>query len=406
MPAAVLEPVLHRTRTVVVKVGTRVLTRSDGLLDQQRIASLSRQIDSVLATGRQLVLVSSGAVAAGMGRLGLTRRPRELSDLQAVAAIGQSLLVESYERALREHRRHAAQVLLVADDLHDRRRYLNIRNTLRKILDHQAVPIINENDTVSVEELRTSFGDNDHLAAQVTTLLSAELLVLLSDVAGLYDRPPERPDARLIPHVTRIDSSVEALAHDRLGGLSKGGMASKIAAARMVTEAGGDCVIASGRSDDVLPRIFAGEDVGTLFTTRGEAMPARKRWLGWSADCRGSLMVDAGARDAIVSRGSSLLAAGIQAVEGFFTCGDLVSLATFDPDTTTAQAPFARGLVNYTAAEVRQIAGLKTEQIGEVLGTFPYEEVIHRDNLSVIRRGSTQPAATTATVPSPPDALA
>lgn len=389
MPVAVREQIANRSRIVVVKVGTRVLTRPDGLLDQQRIASLSHQIDGILATGRQIVLVSSGAVAAGMGRLGLTNRPRELADLQAVAAIGQSLLVESYERALRQHRRHAAQVLLVADDLHDRRRYLNIRNTLRAILSHQAVPIINENDTVSVDELRTSFGDNDHLAAQVATLLPAELLILLSDVEGLYDRPPGDPGGRLIPHVDGIDGRVEALAHDRLGGLSKGGMASKIAAARMVTEAGGSCVIASGREDDVLARLFAGEDVGTLFTTRSEAMPAWKRWLGWSADCRGTLLVDAGAREAIVERGSSLLAAGICGVEGSFTSGDLVRLATISPASATHHEPFARGLVNYTAEEVRRIAGHKTEQICELLGTSPYDEVIHRDNLSVIRREPT-----------------
>jgi glutamate 5-kinase len=402
MPVAARDHVLHRVRTVVVKVGTRVLTQSDGLLDQQRIASLSRQIDGVLRSGRHVVLVSSGAVAAGMGRLGLTRRPQELADLQAVAAIGQSLLVESYERALREHQRHAAQVLLVADDLHDRRRYLNIRNTLRKILDHQAVPIINENDTVSVEELRTSFGDNDHLAAQVATLLSAELLVLLSDVEGLYDRHPHTPGACVIPHVDGIDSQVEALAHDRLGGISKGGMASKIAAARMVTEAGADCIIASGRGDEILQRIFSGESVGTLFATRAATMPARKRWLGWSADCRGSLLVDAGARDAIIGRGSSLLAAGIRGVVGSFADGDLVSLATCNPCSHTADTPFARGLVNYSADEVRRIAGLKTEKIGEVLGTFPYEEVIHRDNLSVIRREAAHsPGLETATVRSP-----
>lgn len=404
MPVAVREQIARRSRIVVVKVGTRVLTRPDGLLDQQRIASLSRQIDDVLATGRQLVLVSSGAVAAGMGRLGLTRRPRALADLQAVAAIGQSLLVESYERALRQHHRHAAQVLLVADDLHERRRYLNIRNTLRTILDHQAVPIVNENDTVSVEELRTSFGDNDHLAAQVATLLPAELLVLLSDVEGLYDRAPGSPGSRLIPHVDGIDGTVEALAHDRLGGLSKGGMASKISAARMITEAGGDCVIASGRSDDVLPRIFAGEPVGTLFTTRGEAMPAWKRWLGWSADCRGTLLVDAGAREAILARGSSLLAAGIRGVEGSFASGDLVRVATVGADARASGAPFARGLVNYTAEEVRRIAGLKTEQIGDVLGTLPYEEVIHRDNLSVIRRVAPPASPTTAGAESPPNA--
>lgn len=404
MPLVVREQIVRRSRIVVVKVGTRVLTGPDGLLDQHRIASLSRQIDSVLSSGRQLVLVSSGAVAAGMGRLGLTRRPRALADLQAVAAIGQSLLVESYERALREHRRHAAQVLLVADDLHDRRRYLNIRNTLRTILHHKAVPVVNENDTVSVEELRTSFGDNDHLAAQVATLLPAELLILLSDVPGLYDRAPSSPDARLISHVAGIDRSVESLAHDRLGGLSKGGMASKISAARMITEAGGNCVIASGREDDVLTRIFAGEDVGTLFTTRGEPMPAWKRWLGWSADCRGTLLVDTGALDAIVHRGSSLLAAGVRGVEGSFASGDLVRVAAVSPTPGVPPEPFARGLVNYTAEEVRQIAGLKTEKIGDVLGMFPYDEVIHRDNLSVIRRDVSEPSPTTTDSPFPPSA--
>ncbi|MGA0039974.1 MAG: glutamate 5-kinase [Pirellulales bacterium] len=402
MPVAIREQIAHRSRIVVVKVGTRVLTGPDGLLDQHRIASLSRQIDGVLSSGRQLVLVSSGAVAAGMGRLGLTRRPRALADLQAVAAIGQSLLVESYERALREHRRHAAQVLLVADDLHDRRRYLNIRNTLRTILDHKAVPVVNENDTVSVEELRTSFGDNDHLAAQVATLLPAELLILLSDVPGLFDRAPSNPEARLIPHVAGVDRSVESLAHDRLGGISKGGMASKISAARMITEAGGNCVIASGRDDDVLTRIFAGDEVGTLFTTCGDPMPAWKRWLGWSADCRGTLLVDAGARDALVHRGSSLLAAGVQGVEGSFACGDLVRVAAVSSSSGPPE-PFARGLVNYTAAEVRQIAGLKTEKISDVLGTFPYEEVIHRDNLSVIRRESSEPSPATTDSNHPPN---
>jgi len=229
------------------------------------------------------------------------------------------------------------------------------------------------------------------------------LLLLLSDVEGLYDRPPEAEGAQLIPHVDGIDSSVEALAHDRLGGLSKGGMASKLAAARMVTEAGGNCVIACGRRDDVLEGIFSGESVGTLFTACGEAMPARKRWLGWSADCRGGLLVDAGAREAIVGRGSSLLAAGIRAVEGSFTSGDLVSLTVFDPEATVPDAAFARGLVNYNADDVRRIAGLKTEQIGEVLGTFPYDEVIHRDNLSVIRR-SPQPVSTlNESVAGPPD---
>jgi glutamate 5-kinase len=367
---------------IVVKVGTRVLTGPDGLLDAARIDSLGRQIDAIAADGRRVVLVSSGAVGAGMGRIGLDRRPTELARLQAVAAIGQSCLIEAYERALRGRGRHVGQVLLVADDLQDRARYLNIRNTLLTLLDYGAVPVINENDTVSVEELRTSFGDNDRLAALVATLLGAPLLVLLSDVDGLFDRHPSQPGAAIVPHVPRIDAAVAGLADDRLGGLSKGGMASKIAAARMVTEAGGSCIVASGRDDGVLARICRGELVGTLFTGRAETMPAWKRWLGWSADARGTIVVDAGARDAVVDGGRSLLAAGVRGVEGAFTVGDVVALATDE------RRVFARGLVNYAADEVRRIAGLRTERIAAVLGSTPYDEVVHRDNLAVIDRGA------------------
>ena len=365
---------------IVVKVGTRVLTGPDGLLDAARIASLGRQFDAALAAGRRIVLVSSGAVGAGMGRMGLSSRPQELASLQAVAAIGQSCLVEAYERTFRERGRHAAQVLLVAEDLQDRSRYLNIRNTLRALLDFGAIPVINENDTVSVEELRTSFGDNDRLAALVATLLGAPLLLLLSDVEGLYDRHPGETGAAILRHVPRIDAGVESLARDRLGGLSKGGMASKIAAARIVTEAGGNCIIASGRNDRVLDEVCRGADVGTLFTGHGSAVPAWKRWLGWSADARGGLVVDAGAREAVVAGGRSLLAAGVVAIEGRFAAGDVVAL------TTGGGRPFARGLVNYPADELRRIAGLKTDAIAAVLGSVPYEEVIHRDNLAVISR--------------------
>jgi glutamate 5-kinase len=324
--------------------------------------------------------VSSGAVGAGMGRMGLSTRPQELAHLQAVAAIGQSCLIEAYERSLRSKNRHAAQVLLVADDLQDRTRYLNIRNTLRALLDYGAIPIINENDTVSVEELRTSFGDNDRLAALVTTLLGADLLVLLSDVDGVFDRHPSEPGAARLDRVETIDAGIESLARDRLGGLSKGGMASKIAAARIATEAGSHCIIASGRDDRVLESIVDGQPIGTLFVGRGVTMPAWKRWLGWSADSRGRIFVDSGAQQAVVAQGRSLLAAGVRRLEGSFATGDVVSLAGEDG------REFARGLVNYPEADLKRIAGLKTEEIARQLGYCPYDEVVHRDNLAVIRR--------------------
>ena len=378
------QAVAAAARLLVVKVGTRVLTGPDGLLDSARIEALGKQFDELLNSGRQVVLVSSGAVGAGMGRMGLRTRPQELAHLQAVAAIGQSCLIEAYERVLRAKNRHAAQLLLVADDLQDRAKYLNIRNTLRALLDYGAIPIINENDTVSVEELRTSFGDNDRLAALVATVLGAPLLVLLSDVDGLFDRHPSDPAAQRLDVVPRVDSTIEGLARDKAGGLSKGGMASKIKAARIVTEAGGHCIIACGRHDHVLTEIMAAESVGTLFMGRESTMPAWKRWLGWSADARGSLHVDAGARAAIIGQGRSLLAAGVTGLEGSFTAGDVVSLIATDG------REFARGLANYPSDDLRRIAGLKTEQIVGVLGYAPYDEVIHRDNLAVICRDAPQ----------------
>jgi glutamate 5-kinase len=380
MTDPIRQQIAATARLIVVKVGSRVLTGADGLLDHARVEALGRQIDSLCGAGRQVVLVSSGAVAAGMGRLALPKRPTELARLQAVAAVGQSCLIEAWERSLRGRGRHAAQVLLVAEDLSDRTHYLNIRNTLRTLLEYGAVPVINENDTVSTEELRTSFGDNDQLAALVASLLGAQLLVLLSDVAGLCDHPPEHPDARVISRVDRIDAGIEALVRDRPGGLSKGGMASKVEAARIVTETGGHCIVAAGREDGVLERICQGEPTGTLFVGRPGTMSARKRWLGWSAEGRGSLQVDAGARDAIISAGRSLLAAGITGLGGDFSAGDVVTIHC------DGGGAFARGLVNYPAGELARIVGLRTERIAEVLGYCPYEEVIHRDNLTVISR--------------------
>ena len=370
--------------TIVVKVGTRVLTRDDGQLDQRRIDQLVEQVHRVMATGRKVVLVSSGAVGAGMGRLGLATRPTDLAHLQAVAAVGQSMLVEAYERSLHKHGHHAAQVLLTAEDLEHRTRYLNARNTLVTLLELGAVPIINENDTVAVEELQTTFGDNDRLAAIVTNLIRAPLLVLLSDVDGLYDGDPRAPGSKVIPTVDHLDETILGLVRDRLGGLSKGGMASKLEAARLATTGGENVIIACGRSPDVLPRIVAGEPIGTLFLAQGQTVAARKRWIGLTVKPRGRLLLDAGARTAIELNGRSLLAAGVVDAEGQFSKGDVVALR--GPDGVE----FARGLTNYGADEVRRIKGLKTRQIAEVLGHCPYDEIVHRDNMVVTARRMTK----------------
>lgn len=363
---------------VVVKVGTRVLTDAQGQLNLARIDRLAEELTALSRQGKQVVLVSSGAVGAGMSQLGLKERPTDLPTLQAVAAIGQTNLIESYDKTFRRYGRHAAQVLLIADDLAVRPRYLNVRNTLRSLLSLGAIPIINENDTVSVDELKTTFGDNDRLAAMVATLLSAELLVILSDIDGLYDGDPKLASSKVVSTVSKIDAAVEGYVRDRKTGLSKGGMASKLEAARVVTQNGGAMIIASGRQENVLAEIFRGKSLGTLFLPAGKTPSPRKRWLGASARPRGKLTVDAGAQKAVAQKGTSLLAAGVIEVSGDFQKGDPVALCD------EKGRIFARGLTNFSQVELQKIMGLKSSKIAQVLGYRSYDEVIHRDNLAII----------------------
>ncbi len=364
--------------TVVVKVGTRVLTHPDGTLNHDRIDQLATELHEARQGGRRMVLVSSGAVGAGLSQLGLTQRPHDLAKLQAVAAVGQTRLIEAYDRTLRKYGSHAAQVLLTADDLDHRTRYLNVRNTLFTLLEFGALPIINENDTVAVDELMASFGDNDRLAAMITNLLRAPLLVIFSDVEGLYDGDPADPASRVIPTVQRLDATILAHVRDRRTGLSKGGMASKLEAARIATAAGENVIIASGRQAGTLGRILAGEAVGTLVLARGKSITPRKRWIGFSAQPCGCLWLDAGAVRALAADGRSLLAIGIRRVEGEFRKGDVVRVCREDG------REIARGLSNYASEDLLRIRGLRSHQIEATLGHCPYQEVIHRDNLTLL----------------------
>ncbi len=386
MTDLVRQEVVTAAERVVIKIGTRPLTQPDGTLDEARVARMAAELDQLIRASHKVVLVSSGAVGAGMGQLGLRQRPVDLPHLQAVAAVGQSYLMQAYERALRARGRHAAQILLTADDLQSRPRYLNVRNTILTLLDMGAVPIINENDTVSVEELATTFGDNDRLAALVTNLIQAPLLIILSDVAGLYDRDPADPGAQVIPTVTRLDESVWNLVRDRRTGLSKGGMASKLNAARIATTAGENVIIASGTESDTLARLFRAEPVGTLFTAQGAQVSQRKRWIGFSAKPRGFVVVDDGARRAVERQQRSLLPIGVLEAEGQFAKGDVVGLRD------RAGVEFARGLSNYGTTELLQIKGLATDKISAVLGHCPYHEVIHRDNIAIITLADPPPA--------------
>lgn len=370
--------VIQNTRAVVVKVGTRVITTEQGQLDHRRIGLLSAQLCRIADSGRQTLMVSSGAVGAGLGKLGLADRPSGLAQLQAVAAIGQTELIQAYEASLSTMGRHAAQVLLTAADFRRRSAYLNVRNALTQIHSYGAIAIINENDSVAVSELMTTFGDNDRLASQVAGLLSEAMLIILSDVEGLYDGHPADPNSKRLELVETIDDRILAMAQVHRSSRSKGGMASKLAAAKVATSHGQPTIIAPGRDDQVLDKIFAGEPIGTLFLPPPRSIRGRRRWIGTAANVAGSLVLDQGASQALRQSGSSLLAVGIKSVTGSFQRGSVVALRD------SQGVEIARGLCNYPSDEVAKIIGQPSDKIGEILGYRPYECVVHRNNLVLL----------------------
>ena len=370
------QQVVSAARTLVVKVGTNVLSRPDDTLDEERLDALASQIHAIRQTGRKVVLVSSGAIGSGIGLLGLDKRPDDLPHLQAAAAVGQAHLIHQYDRCFRKYGYHAAQLLLTANDFRHRTRYLNVRNTLLTLFEYNTIPIINENDTVSISEIK--FGDNDRLAALVSHLLEQPLLVILSVVDGLLNGDPRDPASQVIPLVQEWSESILKLATTDKSARGTGGMQTKLDAARTATAVGINVILASGRNPTVLQQVLAGEPVGTLFAARGTSIPAWKRWIGYSTKPKGRYILDAGARNAVEKQGRSLLAAGIKAVQGEFFKGEVVSLIEADG------TEFARGLTNYNATDARRIAGQRTDRIRDLLGSLPYAEVIHRDNLVVI----------------------
>lgn len=373
----VRQEVVTLARTIVVKVGTNVLADGTGRLDRARMQALVDQLQRIQRADRKIVLVSSGAIGAGIGRLGLDARPSDLRQLQACAAVGQNALMQLYQECLDRHGIQAAQILLTAGDFDNRVRYLNVRNTIQALFEWNCLPIINENDTVSVAEIK--FGDNDHLAAMVTNLLQAPLLIILTMVEGLFATDPKAdPGATLLSTVPYIDARVTDMAGASKTNLGTGGMRSKLRAARLATAAGETVIMANGSRPEVIDAIMRGEPVGTMFLPHGGTVPAWKRWLGYTARPKGRLVLDAGAQIAVCKSGKSLLPVGVVAVSGHFGKGDVVVLCD------AAGAEFARGLSNYSSADVDRIRGLTSERIAEVLGTVPYVELIHRDNLALI----------------------
>jgi glutamate 5-kinase len=366
---------LKNARRVVIKVGSNVLTaRSD--LNTEAIESISRQICVLLDRGLQVLLVSSGAMAAGLRKMSLKQRPDAIPQRQAIAAMGQSALMHAYEKAFGHGGRKVAQILLTSEDLNNRERYLNARNALCALLAWKVVPVINENDTVKVEEIK--LGDNDNLSAMIALLMDADILINLTDIDGLFTKDPRiHADAKLITEVSSFSRELEAMAGDIPGALGTGGMLSKIRAARKVSAAGVPMIIAKGDKADILIRLFNGERHGTYFVPKEKKLARRKCWIAYTLKPKGSLVIDQGAAGAILNNGKSLLPGGIVAVEGEFGVGAAV---TFKDQH---QRPLGIGLVNYTATDIRAIMGLRSGQIKARLGAKPYDEVIHRDNLVI-----------------------
>ena len=372
------EEILSNVSKIVIKIGTRVLTNEDGLVDKNRIMELSKQVVKLRLKGFSVVIVSSGSIGAGISALGLQKRPSILPELQAAAAIGQGKLIEVYNECFKKHGYHAAQLLLTRQDFEDRQRYLNTCNTLHSLLNFKTIPIINENDTISVEEI--TFGDNDILSALVTNLLRADLLILLSSVDGLYTTPPAPgKSCRVLSVVDSISDDIKKLAYKQKTKEGVGGMESKLEAANIATGSGEAVVIANGMQSDILSKIMNYDDVGTLFVPYNKKITSRKRWIGFTVKPKGKIYIDEGALSALQKKGKSLLPSGVVKIEGKFIKGDVVSIVDVGE-----KREVARGLMNYSADEVRKVKGLRTSLIKKTLGYKPYDEIVHRDNIVLL----------------------
>jgi glutamate 5-kinase len=368
---------LHHIKRIVIKVGSQILTGSDQNLDRDFMADLAGQIATARQQGLEILLVSSGAIAAGRGALGLTERPKTIPQKQAAAAIGQSRLMRAYEDAFAAHGINVAQLLLTRGDLADRNRHLNARATLETLLECGVVPIINENDTVAVDEIK--FGDNDNLSALVTSLIDAGLLIILTDIDGLYDADPRtHPEACLIPLVKTVTRELELAAGGSGSTVGTGGMATKLAAARKAGKSGAATLIVSGRAPQIILRAVGGEEAGTLVLPSQESLTRRKHWIAFTLRPHGRIMVDAGAACVLRKDGRSLLPSGIVAVEGEFERGACVRICE------QSGAEFARGIVDYSGSETAKLAGCNSAQIEEILGYRYGDEVVHRDNLVLL----------------------
>jgi glutamate 5-kinase len=364
-------------KRIIVKIGSNILAGEREGLDIKRISSLARDVSEIQGRGYDVVIVSSGAIAAGMKKLGLKEKPRDVKLKQAAAAVGQSSLMWAYERSFWDYGRKVAQVLLTRDDFSDRKRYINSKNTLLTLLAYRVVPVINENDTVSTDEIK--FGDNDHLASLVASLIEAERLIILSDVDGLYTEDPRHnADATLIDYVEEITREIEERAGGPGSAVGTGGMYSKILAAKRAVNHGITVNIVSGRKDGLLVSLIESQKKGTLFKPRKEKLSSRKGWIAYGSRSKGGLVLDDGAVKALVEGGKSLLPSGIVSVEGSFDTGD----AVYCLDTRGNR--IAKGLINYSSSEMRKIRGKKTSEIEEILGYKYSDEAIHRDNLVLI----------------------
>jgi glutamate 5-kinase len=367
--------VLANAKRIVVKVGSRVIASSKNELDSSLIESLVKDIKDLYKKNYQVLIVSSGAIVAGLKDLKLISRPTDLPLKQAASAVGQVALMHSYSMAFKKYHIPTAQILLTREDSQNRQRYLNARNTLLRLLDRGVIPVINENDTVAVEEIK--FGDNDTLSALVALMMDADLLTILTDIDGLYtDIPKKVKKAKLLSNVEKITSGIEKMA--KCKGAGAGGMESKIQAAKILTESGIPVVIANGREKQILKKIIKGKEIGTFFAPVEQKKKGKKKWIAFSLKTKGEIIIDKGAKEALIKGGKSLLPSGILSVAGKFDAGDSVSI------TDEKHKELARGLSNYNSKEIEKIKGLKSSEIKKVLKYKDYDEVIHRDNLVVL----------------------